>query len=94
MIKTSIAAASLLVLSQFALAQSGSAADSSDLSTKAAKDAPATSQDGMTAQPTAKPKSDSLEDKSKMDAPGTTGGTTDMPTAKPKSDDLGSTQGK
>jgi hypothetical protein len=86
--KAAIAAIALTLMSGVASAQTDMAPDSSDLSNKAAKDAPATSQDGMTADPTAKPKTGDLTDKAMKDAPGTKGGMTDDPTAEPKEDSL------
>jgi hypothetical protein len=83
-----LAAMALALMSSLAVAQTETTPDSSDLSTKAAKDAPATKQDGMTADPTAKPKTGDLTDKAMKDAPGTTGGMTSDPTGEPMTGDI------
>lgn len=89
MIRPALAAIALALMSSLAVAQTATAPDSSDLSTKAAKDAPATKQDGMTADPTAKPKTGDLTDKAMKDAPGTMqDGMTADPTGEPKTGDL------
>lgn len=86
--KRSILVAAILALTPAVTLAQAEKQDPGSLSNKAAKDQPATSSDGTTKTPTAKPNSGSLSDKAMKDQPGTDGGSTGEPTAQPKSNDL------
>jgi hypothetical protein len=86
--KFAIALTGLLALSGIAVAQAGPA-DKPDSQSLSSEKTPPANGAGMTADPTAKPKSGMISDKAKESTEGGTNAATD-PTGKPSSSDLGS----
>jgi hypothetical protein len=81
----------LSAIALFASTSLASAAEDSNLTTKAMKDLPGNNGAGTTANPTAKPNSGSLSEKQMQEQPGVNSdktGTTAMPNAKPSDSSL------